>query len=96
MSYLAASNSTADCPEQSASRPSHTFKKTTAINAIIANVPDNSFCHLVAFRISARTDFKEETFDIWSETKPNWLGFTLAPCLITQMGPLGVGLNFFR
>jgi hypothetical protein len=38
MSYLAVINSTADCPEQSAPRPSHTFKKTATINAIIANV----------------------------------------------------------
>jgi hypothetical protein len=51
MSYLAVSDSTVDCPEQSAPCPGHTFKKTAAINAIIAKVSDNAFSHLVAFRL---------------------------------------------
>jgi hypothetical protein len=47
MSHLAVSDSTVDCPEQSGPCPGHAFKKTAAINAIIAKVQDNALCHLI-------------------------------------------------
>jgi hypothetical protein len=49
MSHLAVSDSTAECPEQSAPCPGHTFEKTAAIDAIVAKVPDNAFCHCLPF-----------------------------------------------
>src|SRR5258708_33327546 len=59
MSHLAISDSAADCPEQSAPCPSHTFKKTAAINAIITKIPYNAFCHLLTFRSKSQSDFKK-------------------------------------
>jgi hypothetical protein len=58
MSHLAVSDSTVDWREQSGPCPGHTFKKTAAINAIVAKVPDNAFCHWLTFRLNGRSDFK--------------------------------------
>jgi hypothetical protein len=75
MSHLAVRDSTADCPEQSAPGPCHTFKKTAAINAIITKVPYNAFCHLLTFRSKSQSDFKK---DLWHLVRKqnNWRGTT--------------------
>src|SRR6185295_12407812 len=71
MSHLAISDSAADCPEQSAPCPCHTFQKTAAINAIIAKVPDNAFCHLSTFRPKSRSDLKQALWHlVGKQTKP--------------------------
>jgi hypothetical protein len=71
MSHLAMSDSAADRPKQSAPCPSHTFKKTAAINAIITKVPYNAFCHLLTFRSKSRSDSKESLWHlVRKQTKP--------------------------
>jgi hypothetical protein len=71
MSHLAVSDSTVDRPDQSGPCPGHTFKKTAAINAVIAKVPDNAFCHLLAFRLKRRSDFKENFWHlVRKQTQP--------------------------
>ena len=71
MSHLAISDSAADCPEQSAPCPCHTFQKTPPINAIIAKVPDNPFCHLSTFRPKSRSDLRQALWHlVGKQTKP--------------------------
>src|SRR6266481_2981891 len=94
MSHLAISDSTVDCPKQSGPCPSHTFKKTAAINAIIAKVSDNVFCHLPTLHLTSRSDFKE---DLWHllRKQTNWRGVTHArDAACNQMSPVRVGLSF--
>src|SRR5260370_33044773 len=64
MSHLAVRDSTADCPEQSAPCPCHTFKKTAAINAIITKIPYDAFCHLLTFRSKSQSDSKENLWQL--------------------------------
>jgi hypothetical protein len=96
MSLLAVSDSSVDCPEQSAPCPSHTFKKTAAINAIIAKVLDNAFNHLVAFRLNEMDRYQRRIPSISTESKPNALDSPPPRCpSLTKMRPVHLGLSFF-
>jgi hypothetical protein len=78
------SDSTVDCPEQSAPCPSHTFKKTAAINAIIAEVLDNTFSHLVAFRLRDVERFSKKDFRHLVRKQTIRAGFTAAAMLLVH------------
>jgi hypothetical protein len=81
---LAVSDSTVDCPEQSGPCPGHTFQKTAAINAIIAKVLDNAFCHLLTFRLRKSVPNSKKISGIWRGRKPNGV---VSPTRKTHVGP---------